>query len=261
MEPKRTVYYTDEHNDDFAGNGISAKIIGDGFVYVNKNPLWRVIGTFLYRFVASPVALLTCRLLYGVKIKNRRALRGLKSGYFLYGNHTQTVHDAFAPTLLSFPRKSYIVTSPDAVSIPALGQIVMMFGALPIPGSHRASRKFLGALEHRIKQGCAVTIYPEAHIWPYYTGLRSFPDDSFSYPVRLGVPAVAFAVTYRERKILKRLPPLITIHVSDPIYPDSELNIRAARAKMHGEVCDFLRTHICTGDNAEYIRYIKKDAV
>lgn len=259
MKPKKTFYYADERNDDFAGNSINTRQIGDDFVFVNKHPFWRMLGVFFYRGIATPVAWFTCRIIYGVRIKNRRALRHIDGGYFLYGNHTQSAHDAFAPSLLTFPRKCYIVTSPDAVSIPGLRQIVMMLGALPMPGTLRSGRNFLSALELRIRHGNAVTIYPEAHIWPYYTGLRDFPDDSFSYPVRLGVPAVAFAVTYRHRRIFKSKRPLITIYVSQPFYPDGGLSQRAARAALHSQVCGFMREHICVPENAEYIRYVRQD--
>ena len=100
-------------------------------------------------------------------------------------------------------------------------------------------------------------IYPEAHIWPYYTGVRDFSDESFIYPVRLSVPVVAVAVTYRERRFLKKLPPLTTLYISDPFYPDPACSPREARTALRNQVYDFLRQHVCTPENAEYIHYEK----
>lgn len=258
MEPKKTYYYTDERKDDFAENGIHTKKIGDDFKYIHDSRLWKAASAFFYRGIATPVAWFTCRILYGAKLINKKALKAISHrGYFLYANHTQGAHDAFEPTLVTFPKKCYIVTSPDAVSMPGMCQLVQMLGSIPTPGTMKAAANFKYAIEKYISDGKAVTIYPEAHIWPYYAGVRNFPDDSFVYPVRLGAPVVAFAVKYRERKIFRKLPPLITVIISDPMYPDESLNPREARADLRNRVYDFLREKLCVPDNAEYIRYEK----
>lgn len=36
-------------------------------------------------------------------------------------------------------------------------------------------RSFLDAIRTRIEEGSFIMVYPEAHIWPYYTGIRDFP--------------------------------------------------------------------------------------
>lgn len=258
MKPKKIVQYTNESTDDFAGNSIHTKTVGDKFRYSGRTPLWYAVGAFLYRLVATPVAWTVCRVRFGVRVENRKALRALRGkGYFLYANHTQALHDAFEPSLLSFPKKCHIVTSADAVSIPFLRNLVLMFGALPLPGTARAARKFRFALDDAIRKKRVVTIYPEAHIWPYYTGVRDFPDGSFAYPVRLNAPVVAAAIKYRERRFFRNAPPFITVVLSDPIYPDKSLSPAEARKKLRNAVYDFLRDTLCVPDNAEYIRYEK----
>ena len=259
MKPKKVIYYKDELSDDFAGTSIRAGRIGDNYVFIRRNFLWRMLCVLLYRVIATPVAIATCRLIYGVRIHNRRALRKLRGGYFLYGNHTLSVHDAFAPTILTFPKRCYVVTSPDAVSIPGLRNIVVMLGAIPLPDTPRAARNFMNAIGRHIKNGHPVAIYPEEHIWPYYTGVRNFSDDSFIYPVRFGVPAVALAVTYRERRFFKNRRPLVSIYVSEPHWPNPDLPARKARKILRDQIYRFLREHVCTPDNVEYIRYKKLD--
>ena len=127
------------------------------------------------------------------RIENRKALRALPGGYFLYGNHTNTLADAFIPTLLAFPRRANIITSADTVSIPGVRNIVQMLGAIPLANTIEGTRQFLAAMHRRLERGQAVMIYPEAHIWPYYNGIRPFPDTSFAYPVREQLPVVAAA--------------------------------------------------------------------
>ena len=97
------------------------------------------------------------------------------------------------------------------------------------------------------------------HIWPYYTGIRPFGSNSFMYPVRMDVPAVAFTVTYRRRRIFKNRRPLITVTVSEPFYPDKNLSPKKARDKLRDEVYGFMKATASASDCPEYYRYIKRE--
>lgn len=181
-----------------------------------------------------------CKLVFGLRIENRKALRGLPDGCFLYGNHTNTLADAFIPTLLAFPRRASIVTAADTVSIPGLRNIVQMLGAVPLANTIDGTRQFLAALHRRLERRQAIMIYPEAHIWPYYNGIRPFPDTAFAYPVREQVPAVGVVVVYRQRKLLRfcrRVSPL-----SSAIR--SILTLPCRRAAPAGP-CTRKSTHSC----------------
>ena len=261
MRFKRVIVYTDERHDDFAGMHIRPRPIGPEYPFIRRGALWNAAAAFLYRLIATPVAWLDCFLIHGLKIENRKALktlRRLKTGYFLFGNHTQSAFDAFSPSMLSFPRKSYVITGPQAVSLPGLGQVVQMLGAIPLPDGVEGAWAFAAAVDARIRAGAAVAIYPEAHIWPYYTGVRNFSAGSFVYPARCGVPAVAFAVTYRQRKLFKKLPPRIVLHVSEPFTADPALSERKARLWLRDQVYAFMQEKICTPENYAYVRYIRR---
>ena len=75
MKPKKTVYYSDPLNDDFAGTKISRKKVDGDFPFVRSGFLWRIFSSFLYYLVAVPVVWVYTRLVMGMKIKNRRVLR------------------------------------------------------------------------------------------------------------------------------------------------------------------------------------------
>lgn len=111
-------------------------------------------------------------------------------------------------------------------------------------------KHMLAAMQRRVRRS-AVTIYPEAHLWPYYNGIRPFPDASFRYPLLMHVPTVAFVVTYRQRRILRKLPPRITVTVSDPIAPESVASKKALRDCVYDFMC---RTVAAQGSYA-YIQY------
>jgi 1-acyl-sn-glycerol-3-phosphate acyltransferase len=256
VAPKKTIYYSDVLQDDFARTNIKAREIGPDHPYVHKNMLWRLGAFLLYYILAVPLAFLISKVYLGLKFENRQVLRQLRhTGYFLYGNHTHML-DAFLPILVSFPKRAYVVTSPDAVSLPCLCNVVQMLGALPIPTKFSGMRSFLAAIRCRYAQNASITIFPEAHIWPYYTGIRPFPDTSFRYPVGLGAPVVAMAVTYRKRRLCQR--PGTTVTLSEPMYPNSDLRPKEAQAELWERVYQFLVTASENRENVPYIDYQPK---
>lgn len=258
----RIVYYKDPFNDDFAGTSISQKKVDDNFVYVHENKLWRMAGTLFYFGIAYPLLFLLVKIKRHVKVKNKSVLKKLKkSGYFIYGNHTN-IYDAFIPhTQVSRFKKTYIIANPDAVSIKGAKNLVMMLGALPTPSSAQSVKNFNAAIEKRISQKRVIVIYPEAHIWPFYRGLRPFSDISFQYPAKLNAPTIAMVTTYRKpkRKFQKRRRPFIDITLSEPIYPNPELSQRENMKYIHDQVYDFMKQTIENSGSPEYINYVQGD--
>jgi len=256
----RIVYYKDPLNDDFAGTDINQKKVDDNFVYVHENKLWRTLGTIFYYGIATPILFLMVKIKRHVKVKNRKVLKKVKNtGYFLYGNHTN-IYDAFIPHVqVSKFKKTYIIANPDAVSIKGVKNLVMMLGALPTPSSPQSVKNFNAAIDKRINQKRVIVIYPEAHIWPFYRGLRPFFDISFQYPVRLNAPSIAMVTTYRKgkSKALPRRRPFIDITLSDPIYPNPELSQRENMKYIRDQIYDFMKTTIENSGSPEYINYVQ----
>ena len=180
---KKTYYYSDEINDDFAGTNIKRKELPADYPYFSSNPVRKFFEFILYRLIVTPLIFLFQKIVFREKFKNKKVLKKYrKNGYFIYANHTSAVSDAFTPTLVTFPKKAYILINPDGVSIPVVGKAVEMLGGVPLPTHRRGMKNFHDAvLSHAQKRHCIV-IYPEAHIWPYYTKIRPFKDVSFRYP-------------------------------------------------------------------------------
>ena len=256
---KKTICYTDEQNDDFAKCALRPKSIPPDYPFAVTNPFWRFAELLAYRVIATPVIWLISKALFGLRIKNRRALRKLRgTGYYLFGNHTQGMMDAYMPTLIAFPKHVHIAVGPAAVSTPFLSFPVRLLGGIPVPDDYKGLSAFMKALSFRIAQKRVVTIYPEAHIWPWYTGIRPFPSAGFSYPVKDSVPVVAFVTTYRRRKLFPKLPPCITVTLSEPFYPDPALNDREAKRLLHDRVYDFMCREAAKPDNYAYYEYVRE---
>lgn len=259
---KRVVYYDDEGNDDFFELGIKERVVDEGFSYVRRNIFYRVFSFLLYYVVAIPLVWFFERVILGVRFVNKKGIRKCRSYCFLYGNHTGWV-DAFTPCLISFPRRNSVVVSADTVSINGLKTVVQMLGAIPVPTTFRAIRKFNEAVDYSHGRS-NVTVYPEAHIWPYFNGVRNFPDTSFEYPVRNGAPVIAFFTAYTKPKGLLSVfrKANMTVYVSDPIYPDEGLVGAEARRNLRDKVYEFMLDKSRYSDYSvvEYKRRTKEGA-
>lgn len=235
---KRTYRYTDELTDDFAGTNIKTKPTPPDYKYVRRNPIWLFFEFVIYRIIVMPLVFLISKVRYGTRIKNKKVLKAAKGkGLFLYGNHTLVVGDAFHPNMVSSPRKAFVLTNPDATSIPGLKNIVAMLGAMPLPDGVKGYRNFLAAMKYRLSKKKVIMIYPEAHIWPYYTKIRPFKCDSFLYPVTINggeTPVYSMTTVLKKRRV--RTLPKCLVYVDGPFYADTSLPVAEARQKLRDEV-------------------------
>lgn len=258
-ENKRTIYYSDELNDDFAGTKIKTRRVDEKFKYVHKNVFWRAAAFLLYYCVAISLVSFYERVILQVKFVNKKAVKKYKKKpYFLYGNHTGFI-DAFTPNVISFPRRNRIIVAPDTVSIKGLKNVVQMLGAIPVPTDFRGMRQFFKAVEF-YHSDSNVTIYPEAHIWPYYNGVRPFTDASFLYPVKFDAPTFAFFTAYTKPEgFLSRFRKAnVTVYVSDPIFADEGLTEKERKKNLRDKVYDFMIEKSKLSDY-EVVEYVRKE--
>lgn len=238
----KIIYYSDELNDDFAGTNIKQKKVGSNFNYIQKNIIKRIFAFLIYYLIAIPVIFCYTRCMRHVKYINRKAVRKLKGPCFMYGNHTGVI-DAYSPGLICFPKRSKILVSADTVSIKGIKNIVQMLGAVPVPNDASGMKKFVKAIQYYNEKKYTITIYPEAHIWPFYTGVRQFKDTSFAYPVMTNTPVIAFFTAYSKPEgfMQKFRKANVTVYVSDPFYPDTTLSRKEAQKKLRDEVFNFMK--------------------
>lgn len=251
---KQVIYYQDELNDEFSTAVITPKKIDGSYQYIYKGVWKRFTHFFWYRMVATPIAFLYLKLYFGHRIVNKEVVKPFrKTGWFLYGNHTHFLADALIPTMISTPKDMYVIVHPNNVSMPFLGRITPSLGALPLPDDAKATKNFLQAVETRIKENHGVTIYPEAHIWPYYTKIRPFQEASFRYPIQYQVPVFCFTNTYQKRKWRKT--PRIVTYVDGPFYSEEMLKGKKQREELRNRVYE---TMVARSQNntVEKIKYV-----
>lgn len=232
---EKVIYYRDELNDEFAGDHIKAKKIDKHYRYVREGFFDTLLHAFWYRIVATPLAFCYMKLHFGHRIIGKEKLKEAgRDGYFFYGNHTHNLADALVPTLTAVPKDACVIVHANNVSMPVLGRITPYLGAVPLPDDAEAGKHFLAALQHHIDKKRCVMIYPEAHIWPYYTDIRPFTDKSFRYPVNAGKPVYCLTNTYQKRKH-RKTPGLVT-YLDGPFYPDGSLPRKEQQKKLRDQV-------------------------
>lgn len=257
MDRRKVIYYTDELNDEFSTFRTTPPRVDGTYDYERRSPWKRFARFFLYRVVMYPVVVFYGRVIFRQRIVGKEKLKPFKgSGYFLYGNHTQPLGDALLQTRLPWPLSTYVIVHPNNLAVPVLGKWTPALGGLPLPDGLGAYRNFLAAIRNRIAEGHPVVIYPEAHIWPYYTKIRPFPDTSFAYPAQLGVPAFCFVNTYQRTKFRRR--PKMTTYIDGPFYApknaEPKTQKRTLRDAVHARM-----TELARHSDVEVIRYVKKE--
>lgn len=257
MDKRKIIYYENELTDEFSRAQITPRAIDGSYVYLHDSRWKRFTHFFWYRVVAHPLAWIYTKAAFRHRIVHRSCLTPYRgSGFFLYGNHTQEIADALIPSLITLPTETYVIVHPNNVSMPVLGRITPSLGALPLPDDRDAYKNFIHAIEARLQEGKAITIYPEAHIWPFYTGIRPFPSDSFTYPVKYGTPVFCFTNTYQKRKHSKK--PRIVTYVDGPFFPDPSLSPRRQREDLRNQVHTTM-TQRAKSSTVQWIHYEKKE--
>ena len=246
------IKYYKSYSDDFVESRRQSYRLPEGYSWIRGSIFYRALSRCLYAFTVF-FSFLYFRLVLHAKFKNRSVLKQAgDTGYFLYGNHTQPVGDAFLPVRALAPRRAYVVASPANLGIPVLGPLLPLLGALPLPDSVGGLKKLTRAIRLRVESRNCVALYPEAHVWPWYTGIRPLPTAPFGFPAECGAPSFCMTTTYQKRKHGKK--PGMTVYLDGPFYPDRSLSRAKQKEKLRGEIFRCMERR-SKNSTASYIRY------
>lgn len=252
MKSREERRYT-SFDEDFEKTANQNFTLPQDYRYVRKNFGARALSALIYG-AALAFSGVYCRLVLHMRVRGSSCLRGFDGGFYIYGNHTQPFGDVFIPALCVFPRRIYTVVSPANYGIPVIGKLLPYLGALPLVPSLHGYRALLQAMKERLDAGHPIVIYPEAHVWEYYTGIRPFPAAAFAYPVKFDKPAFVMTVTYQKSVLHRR--PTMTVYLDGPFYGTGE-TAKQKEASLHDAV---YRTMLerSKASNCAYIRYLPK---
>ena len=250
------VYYENELEDEFSKAKITPIKIDEKYRYIH-NRVWNVLSFLIQNIFSMPIKLIYGKFKFNIKYVGKEKFKECKnSGYFIYANHTQEFADTFIPSIANYPKRNFFIVNPENVSMKGLKSLVQMLGAIPIPGDIKSARKYKEVINKYIKSNYSITIYPEAHIWPYFTKIRPFKSVSFKYPVSLNVPIYTITNTYHKGK--KEGKVNIISYIDGPFYPDKNLNINEAKEVLRNVAYDIM-TKRAKNSTYEHIKYIKNE--
>ena len=249
MKEKNVRYYS-SFSDDFEKSANQDYVLPEDYKWVREDAFSRILSALIYG-LAVIFSSIYCKFWLHMRVRGRKNLKDVKGGFFIYGNHTQPVGDVFIPALCVLPKRIYTVVSTANYGIPVIGKILPYLGALPVVQSLHGMKELNKAIESRVNTGHPIVIYPEAHVWEYYTQIRPFPDTSFKYPVKLDKPAFAMTVTYRKSKIFTK--PIMEVFIDGPFYGQGA-SVKEKAADLHNAIDTAMKAR-SSNSNVAYIEY------
>ena len=252
MKKREKVRYYQSFEQDFEESANQEFTLPEDYKWIREDKFSKFLSAVIYG-CAVIFSTFYCRAVLRLKVKGRKNVKGIKGGYFIYANHTQPLGDVFTPALCVLPKRIYTVVSPANYGIPVLGKILPYLGALPLSKSLKGMKEFNLAIEKRIKDGHPVVIYPEAHVWEYYEGIRPFTSTCMKYPIKFQAPAVAMTVTYKKTKFRKR--PKMVVYLDGPFTPQGSTKAQQTEG-LYNEIRTAMENRSKLSD-AQYIKYEK----
>lgn len=249
----KKIYYYDDFDSDVVKSKNQEYVLKDNYKWIHKNIFYVVLSYIIY-WIFLIISFIYIKLFLHVSIKNRKCLKN-KKNYYLYINHTQEVGDAFIPPFITRYKRPYYVVNKANLGIPVLGKLLPALGALVIPDKIHDMLKFREALKYYGEKH-PVIIYPEAHVWPYYTKIRTFKNSAFQLAVEDEKEIYSATTTYQKNKIFKK--PKTVIYIDGPFCVDNSLT-KKEKSKALAEIVRDKMIERSKMSNIEYIIYKKKD--
>ncbi len=255
MKNRKVIYYTDELNDEFSSAKITPRKIDENYKY-KHGKVWDFCSWIIQNVISMPIKVGYAKLKFRIKYVGKEKLKDYKSsGYFVYANHTQAFADTFIPSIAIFPKRNFLIVNPENISVKPFGGLIEMLGAIPVPGNKTAMKNFLDVINEKMKKDYSITIYPEAHIWPYYTGIRNFKSVSFKYPVELKKPV--FCITNTYQKCGKNLNKVrIVSYIDGPFFADKVLSLREQKEDLRNRVYECM-VERSKNSNVDVVKYVR----
>lgn len=254
MKPRDDILY-DNERESVVKPSFNQRVIDGEYVFIHKSRLYRFFAFLLFHCFVRPISYILLILIKRVKYINKKVLKQAKDGYFIYSNHVDKVSDVLTPIYLCGGKMPCVIVHPDNVSIPFVGRLASMCGALPLPDDISAGKNFLHAIDYMISKNRPIVIYPEANLWPYYVKIRDFDDRSFRYPVRFKKAVFVFTTTFVRRRYSRK--PRTVIYIDGPLYVDVGLERSHSQRDLRDRVYNQMVTR-SQNSNCEYVKYIKR---
>lgn len=184
----------------------------------NDSIAFAVLSFLTYWFIVAAVVVFNIAA-FRIVIRGRERLQSLRGrGCFLISNHTLYFDPAVVVHAIA-PRRTVFTALQSTFSMPVVGNLIRLLGALPIPsdmGLTKLRRHIRAALEH----GRFVHFFPEGELTHRSGTVGELRLGVFVLAHSLGVPVVPVTIAVVPAPGGRRLRPFrVQVSIGRPIYP------------------------------------------
>lgn len=215
-------------------------VFDDSYPYLDKSLRFRLGRMLVYHIISLPARLVS-RFYYGVRVEGRENLRRyrdlLSGGAMTVCNH---IGRWDMPCLLHGLgyRKMWIPMYRNSF-MGKDGWLMKHVGGIPVPETRQGLRCFDEAFNELHAQHQWIHIFPESCSWRYYAPIRPFKIGAFNMAYKYNMPIIPCVISYRERtgfyKIFRSTEPLLTLHIGEPIVPDTTRSRKEETVRLREE--------------------------
>ena len=178
------------------------------------------------------------------EMKGIENFKNLKSGAVITCNHFNP-YDSFAIQLAyeaaEQPERTFyrVIREGNYTAFPGFyGFLMRHCNTLPLSSNLRTMKKFMDATDKLLQDGNFVLVYPEQSMWWNYRKPKPLKTGAYMFAARNNVPVLPCFITMKDSHIMGDDGFFVqeyTIHISEPIYPDSSLSKNEKIRKMMDE--------------------------
>ena len=210
--------------------------------YLRKKPISRVNRRIAYSMARQFLdKMLKEKKMIVKEIIGAERFAALESGAIITCNHFNAF-DSFAMQM-TYERAKVegralfrVIREGNYTSFPGFyGYLMRNYNTLPLSSNAKVMQEFVRATSLLLQKGHFVLIYPEQSMWWNYRKPKPLQKGGFYLAAKNNVPVLPCFITMADTDIIGEdgFPVQeYTIHVSDPIYPDTERSVKENTAEM-----------------------------
>ncbi len=207
------------------------------YPFIDKSLKFKLNQFACYTILYTAAAFMN-KLRYGFKVegmdKIRRNRKLIENGVMTVCNHVYRWDMMCVLLAMRFRRSNILMYAQ-----PFRGKdnwFMRTIGGIPIPDERSGLRKFNETLDTLAAQHKWLHVFPESCSWKFYSPIRPFMIGTFNLAYKYNYPILPFVITFRERtgiyKYFYKDEPLVTLHVGDPIIPDTTVPRKAEAQRL-----------------------------
>lgn len=211
---------------------------------------FRVASFIVYNLIAVPVVGLIGLLAYGIRVKGRYHLRGVR-GALVAANHCQYMEPGLAGVAV-WPRKILFSAEQNNVTRKDVGWLTRLLRAFGIPDENPLS---IGRfIQKALEKNWLVQFYPEGSISWRSQEPQSFLEGVFFFAWVNDAPVIPLAEVLHERPIRRLFPwwpPQTTFVFCEPVFPSDYRKAGLSRRDAIHSISEEVRNRILATLEAE----------